>query len=296
MAKRPRKGMAALGIDMGFHLTNYLDAAIILGPHDRNIVAASIDSLRRHVVNLRKIYVVCEDTPALSGIIHIPESAYPFSRADVTSISGSQERAGWYLQQLLKLYFTSIVPGALDRVLVSDADTIFLRNCKFVSRSTVRFATGTEHHAPYFAHMARLHPSLRRQHANMSGIAHCMTFDRHRVKELFALVEQKTGKPFWRRFLEEVDPQFKETSGASEYEIYFNFMRANYPKEAKPYPFRWRNTVNLSNLRQGDCHYISLHWHSRETPYTAADVAEALKNTPRLSWTSRIRKIGRAHV
>ena len=67
-------------------------------------------------------------------------------------------------------------------------------------------------------------PVLLRKLCVYSGITHCMLFDRRWVAQLIATVEaHHQGKPFWKSFLDAVDRVHVEKSGASEYEIYFNF-------------------------------------------------------------------------
>ena len=58
----------------------------------------------------------------------ILESVFPFSLDTVASIHGKSSRNGWYLQQLLKLYIWQVVPELMERYLVLDSDTFFLRS------------------------------------------------------------------------------------------------------------------------------------------------------------------------
>lgn len=50
-------------------------------------------------------------------------------------------------------------------------------------------------------------------------------------------------------------------SGASEYEIYFNFILKNHGNDIEIRNLNWCNTNNLSNIDEFD--YVSYHWYNR---------------------------------
>ena len=62
----------------------------------------------------------------------------------------NQYRAGWYLQQLLKIQAILNDGEINSRILIWDSDTIPLKNLNFFIEDKVIFFTGTEHHIPYF--------------------------------------------------------------------------------------------------------------------------------------------------
>lgn len=253
-----------------------IDAVIPVGPKDRSLVEFSVRSVRRFVEGVRTIWVVGREDPGLPDTVFVPEDCFPFQLADVQTMLGTTARAGWYLQQLIKLYIPVAVPESLDRYLVTDADTIFLRRCRFVEDGRPVFNFGTEHHAPYFEHMARLHPGLRKLFA-YSGITHCMLFDRGWVAELIAAVEaHHGGKPFWKIFLEVVDPAHKEKSGASEYEMYFNFCLKTHPGDIVVKQLRWTDTGETEGVRPDLHDYASLHWYGRKETLDRAALARKI--------------------
>ena len=77
--------------------------------------------------------MICYD-PSLTidGCITINEDIFPFSIHTVSNIHGKLERNGWYLQQLIGLYCGVIIPGIMDKYLVIDSDTFFLKPTHFV--------------------------------------------------------------------------------------------------------------------------------------------------------------------
>jgi hypothetical protein len=182
----------------------------------------------------RVVVVASRPFPAIAeaGAEWFDEARFPFTRADVdAALGGPRSRNGWYLQQLLKLYAPFVVPGLADHVLIVDADARLLSPVAFVDPASRRalYHTGTEHHAPYFAHMARLDPAFVRAHPG-SGIAHHQLMERQLLAHVMARAEAAGGfaEPFWRRFLLQVDVGMREFSGASEYELYFHHAVAHW--------------------------------------------------------------------
>ena len=79
------------------------DVVIPFGPKDNDIIQRSINSVLTHVVGVRYVFVVAHEnnTMDLSNCIVLKEESFPFKRADVVEKT-SEERAGWYIQQLIK--------------------------------------------------------------------------------------------------------------------------------------------------------------------------------------------------
>ncbi len=179
---------------------------------------------------------------------------------DISIYHGKRRRNGWYLQQLLKLYASFVIPDILDRYLVVDSDTFFKNPTTFVENGKCLYNPGTEYYEQYFIHMNKLHPSLKKVHKDMSGISHHMMFEKKYIIELFELVEQTHGEKFWQVFLGKVIDY--DGSGASEYEIYFNYMLIYHEKDIKIRYLKWKNSDNIDDIENYD--YISCHWYMRK--------------------------------
>jgi hypothetical protein len=86
------------------------DIVICLGPHDIHIIHEMIIQTKQNVVGYRNIYIVSYDKNIkVDGCITIDENIFPFNKAFISKyIQPNQkikeDRSGWYLQQLLKLY------------------------------------------------------------------------------------------------------------------------------------------------------------------------------------------------
>lgn len=283
----------AFMLQNGFHLKNNLtfggwqedaiymrqcfDVVTLVGPHDVDIVEKQVTFTRKNVIGFRNVYLVCCEDAVDSLRSRCPdcnvvsERIFPFSIETVAKHHGKSERNGWYLQQLLKLYAGFVVPGILERYLVIDADTFFLKPTVFydTSRGKAIFTLGPYLYADYFSHMKRLHPSLGETNPTKSGICHHMMFETKYVKQLFGLVKKSAGKsfsePFYDIFLRTVDTQ--KSSGASEYETYFYFMCKFHQQDIIVRSLCWVDNATQDTLdRKGssNVHFASLHWYARD--------------------------------
>ena len=253
------------------------DVVIPIGPCDINQFKQQLEYTKRNIIGYRRIYLVCFDTSLLgfvneTDIIVVSETIFPFNKNDITAIHGDFERNGWYLQQLIKLYAGFVLPDIADRYLVIDSDTYFLTPTTFISETSGKslYNTGTEYHEPYFERMKRLYVSLGRVYPEYSGICHHMMFEKRFLRKLFDMVEKNhRNQPFWRVFLEQVNCEhfgmnIYNASGASEYEIYFNFIMMYHSTEVEIRNLKWDNvSVNPLFSKNDDLSYVSWHYYMR---------------------------------
>ena len=234
-----------------------LDVVIPCDEKDISTLEACIRGVREHVSEVRNVFVVSKRRLS-DHADWLPEDRYPFSLADVERfLPQAGSRAGWYFQQLLKLYASFVLPDPTHRVLVVDADTIFQRRCPMLGGDgRPLYAVGTEYHEPYFAHMHRLLPGLHRVGPH-SGIVHHMILDRTVLGMLFQEVESLHAKSFWQAFLEQVASSEAPASGASEYEIYFNYWQWRDPGYGRLRSLAWANVADAANVYNLD--FASAH-------------------------------------
>lgn len=239
-----------------------MDIVIPIGPNDRKeLLDKMIEQTQKNVIGYRNIYLVAYDPKIeYKGCITIPENNFPFNKETIASVIGHTDRLGWYLQQLIKLHAGFMIPGILNTYLVIDVDTVFMKPTRFMNEDgKPLYNTGDEYHPPYFDHMHNMHSSLKKV-TQPSGICHHMVFQRNILEELFRLVENaNSGEPFYRVFLKKIDPNHYKGAGASEYEIYFNYLHIYHPGEFVIRPLHWKNSDVLHYEEEYD--YISYHWH-----------------------------------
>ena len=241
-----------------------MDVIITYHPKDTTTLPYCLNRLHQHVHERRNVYCISSDS---SSPYHFPETLFPFSKSDVAEYVG-ETRAGWYFQQLLKMYAANVIPNLSETFLIVDSDTIFINDVSFLTADgKPQYASGDQHHEPYFDHMSRLLPGLTKQ-TNRSGICHHMVMQKTYVNELMNAVEHVHMKPFWRCMLDQVSPDIP--SGMSEYEIYFNYMLKTHPDKIVLRDLKWSNVQGVPNYKQKTIpqiikyckphlHYVSIH-------------------------------------
>jgi hypothetical protein len=234
------------------------DVVIPCGPKDRDCVQTCISSTRRFISDVRNIYVVTDAPMDLSGATYIDESIFPFAATDIDAILHT-ERTGWYLQQLIKLHAPFVIPGILETVLWLDADTVFNKRIKFVEPGRFLFNAQGESQKGYLDHMKRLHPSFEVWKRGLCGVTNLMIVHRPILAEIFKKVEDHHEKEFWLAFLSCVTEV--GGAGASEYDIYFNYIMRNHSSKARIRNLRWNNFGQRGVPVEGDWDYVSCHWH-----------------------------------
>lgn len=252
-------------LNLKHSLNNIFDIVIPVGPSDVDIIYKQIEYTKKNIIGYRNIYLVCYDPNIIiDGCITINESIFPFSLETVSNIYGKSKRNGWYLQQLLKLYALKVIPDILERCLIIDADTFFIKPTCFVVNNTCLYNYGTEYHYPYFEHMAKLHPELCKVDSGKSGICHHMMFEKKYINEIMDTIEKMHNDLFYNIFLNNVSPRNYEHSGASEYEIYFNYMLKFHPSDIQIRQLKWNNiSGNPDAFIFTQLDYVSAHWYSR---------------------------------
>lgn len=249
-------------------IAQMFDVVVPVGPDDVDFIHRHVQYIRENVLGFRNIYLISyDDTIQVHGCITISESIFPFSKKDIgfpPVYIGHKlyNRNGWYLQQLLKLYSMFVIPDILENILIIDADTVFLQPTHFIENDTFYYGYSSENHAPYFKHAAKLHPSFTKTDSDKSGIVHYMVFQRKYLKKIMDMVEQQHAKPFWRVFLDEVDVM--DGSGASEYELYFNYMLGMFPNKIKLRKLTSASVSSYDDIPTQNCNVVSCHAYKRK--------------------------------
>ena len=237
------------------------DIVIPIGPNDINVINNMINNTKKNIIGYRNIYLISYDSNIyFEDCITIDENIFPFNKILIDNLINSKERSGWYLQQLIKLYCSFVIKDMLDDYLVIDSDTNFIKPTTFFENNIPLYNFGLEYHKPYFNHMVKLHSSLIKQNT-YSGICHHMIFQKDKLIKLFKLVENKTKNNFWKAFLLLIDKNDVMHSGASEYEIYFNYIQIYHKNEFIIRPLKWQNYYSIN--KDNDLIYYSHHWYNR---------------------------------
>ena len=236
-----------------------------------------IQGIRENGANIGRIIVISKRRLTAQAE-WFNEADYPFSFQDVAAALAKDnpqliqlliqkgERVGWYYQQLLKLYAPLVIPDISDNVLILDSDAIFLNPVSFLNQNNGGlYNPGVEYHIPYFQHAARLIPGFYKRFLRYSGISHHMIFQKPVIEAILEEVEQQHAQPFWQIFCHLVAPE-NIFSGASEYEIYFNYV-FTHTNQVSVRLLEWKNIHKLSEIdkwKKKGMHYVCLHSYDRK--------------------------------
>jgi hypothetical protein len=268
-----------------------IDVVIPAHPKDVETLILCIKQAKKYVSNIRRIIIISPiiipEAMEISGVEYIPDSAFPFNIEKIAETLPDEKirhRSTWYFQQLVKFYIFETIPTLTDNVLILDSDVIFLRRHTFVTRDgTINLTiSNNESHQPYYEHMARLFPHIARANASWSGVSHHSVFNRQIIENIMNatidchpdLCLPENTNPidnFWRIFLKLVDKN--DDSGASEYEIYFNYSLIIFPEIIRAREIKWYNYGdNENNYREAV--FVAVHnwkrsenWYQNIEPY-----------------------------
>lgn len=173
---------------------------------------------------------VGESATVISEDAVLPD--WPISR--VRDLLAHPNRAGWYLQQFLKLSFGQF--SGASAYVIWDADTIPLAPPLLRDGKTTLFCAAQEHNQPYFDTYKLLldqEPVLKR-----SAISQYMHIETQIVEALQLAIIEKTGAPTWIDAILNALPG-ESISEFSEYETYANFLMSWHPSRGRMIDVPW---------------------------------------------------------
>jgi hypothetical protein len=228
----------------------------------------TIPSLLKNAVGLQTIYVVCAESAwkelGLPNVRFINEKSYRFSFQEVKEYLANTSRAGWYYQQLLKLYAHQVISDLHENYVIWDSDTILLKPTAFFHNDygeiRALLAISPEYNPPYMEHMRRLLPSLERISGRWGGVTHHQPWMKTIMKNLFIDVEHRHSTPFWKAYLNQVEKKHYGGAGCADYEVVMAYALRFYGELCSIRPLRWANRRELPAPEEG-LDFVSLHEH-----------------------------------
>jgi hypothetical protein len=171
-------------------------------------------------------------TPAAWTIVddNFFSEVYGYSAIEDMAIGANQRRAGWLLQQFVKMNACAdprLQPD--DLVLIWDADTIPLRPLSFVDEHTgvIQYYHSREHHMPYFETIRRMMGI--EAFASRSFIAQCFATRVAWARELIAHIEQRSGGSYIEHIVRSLPG--RSESEFSEYEAMGTWNLTHHPDQ-----------------------------------------------------------------
>lgn len=154
-----------------------------------------------------------------------------------------RKRFGWYLQQFLKMAYSSACED--DYYLLWDCDTIPLKRIAlFDEKDKPYIDYKTEYYPQYFETMNRLLPGYKKIFEG-SFIAEHMLVNTTHMRELVKQIEKNSiikGNTFCEKIINAIEIKWLVGSGFSEFETFGTFLYHNYREY---YSFRqWKSMRN----------------------------------------------------
>ena len=229
---------------------NQFDAIILVTKEHLPMLKKMLPYCKKNV-EPKNVYVIApsgmqSSVEEIQDVIYVDESTiYPglnFNTIQdmIERITGERKRAGWYLQQFLKMAWAYKCDDSC--YVTIDADTFILNPVSFVSDDNkYQFTPKTEYHQPYFDTLKKLFNNRVKREKNCSFIAENMVFDCKIMREMIAEIEANKKLPghvFFEKILYAINPNDMLWSGFSEFETYGNYMFSKYPEKVMLRPLR----------------------------------------------------------
>lgn len=216
---------------------------VIIPVHKKDIpnLDILIDAVEEKIEDYGRIIIISKNR-FTDRAEWISESQYPFTIQDVADEIGTEggigtnQRRGWYYQQLLKFYVHEVIDDLSEDILILDADTVPTKPISFFKEDgrVILDYRPFKHKRSYIRHTNLMlsHQVPLRDKEN--PVVHHMVFSKAIMQDLFARVEGEYQKPFWQVFANLVLPPNRCSrgvfyAGASEYMIYYFFATHCHP-------------------------------------------------------------------
>lgn len=232
---------------------NGFDCVLCVAGKDHIIIKRTIKQIKKNI-NPDKIYVITKReffvVYKLLGIDSIilldedkviPGVTFAGLQEIILKRGGDGRKAGWYLQQFLKMGFANSSFSS-DYYLVWDADTLPVRPIQYFENGNPTFVVGVKdhHYEPYFVTMRKM-LNLEKQ-VDFSFISENMIIDCRIMRQLITALGDANyeGNNWTYKILNAID-QKDLSIGFSEFETYGNYTMKLYPEKYKvKYLKTWR--------------------------------------------------------
>lgn len=190
------------------------------------------------------------------------ESSFPFRHADIRDMIKNKGQTGWYFQQIIQFYLWDVIPDLNDNITVVNADVIFMRNVDFFVNGIPQYNTNTNMHGPYFEFIKAL--TGLDKFGNVSGCVHCVPYQKKYIQEIRQTAEKKHNMPFWKAFCASIYQG--HVNGASEFELYYQWMRANHSDKMNDRRLKYADKGDFHNWKRyanDGYDYVAFHAYMR---------------------------------
>lgn len=223
---------------------NLLTLETVIRHLNKNIEFRDIVLIGKHEMNLENTFTQCRvvnEDSLCDGLSYETIKNLIIKR----DIFGGK-RAGWYLQQFLKMAYARVCED--EYYLTWDADTILLNPLNMFSEGgRPFFDIKDEYNRPYFTTLNKLFYGDIKKAGTYSFISEHMVFNTYIMKKLLSEIEGNeslNGISFFEKIMNSIRTMDLVFSGFSEFETYGNYVMKRYPDK---YEIR-----KIKSLRAGE--------------------------------------------
>lgn len=176
--------------------------------------------------------------------------------------NASEQRAGWYFQQFIKMGLSGIVEDSAYAVW--DIDTLPINPVSLKDREGYLFIRKREHHIPYFDTINVLTGgNVSRNDPLTSFVAEVMVFDAAIMRSLLHIMLKSSvdGASVFEKVINAISPNEISKSGFSEFEAYGNYVTKFFPGLYRPANLRTLRTASYIISREPSS--SALKWAGR---------------------------------
>lgn len=252
---------------------NIIEIVILCIERDLDTLPELVKSIHEFLLHpVKKINIIGPELPKLKefcndyGCNFVDQnSVLPINISDIGEYNlNGIDRRGWIFQQLLKMSADSFVNTNFYYVI--DADTILISPQSLLTKSKFVLNTSDEFHEPYRLIYQRLLGEL--PISPISFVSHQMVFEKKTLKKLKKKIEEHTNYKWYEAIIKLIDRN--EMSSFSEFELYGNFLIANYLDKVKleyffNISFNKEFIDNLPEIKKkykGIYKSVSFHWYN----------------------------------
>ena len=244
-----------------------IDIVMPLVPKDIIIAKASIESLKKNVINpIDKIIIIgpkCSQLDSFCNQFDLlfvnEDDVSPLTSEEIKNYTNTNKRIGWLKQQLIKLSIHKL-QDIRKNVLILDADTILLKKQFFIdSNNFIILFYSDEFHVEY--KLANEFMLNKKSYCPLSFISHHQLFNIDHLISLHYEIENLHKKNWYFIFL---DAAIGNENYVSEYELYAQFVLENFKNiYTKQYWFNLNGKFNqYKNIKKINRRALSVSYHN----------------------------------
>lgn len=231
------------------NITDNVDILIVCAEKDALTLKMCINSVKKNLLhNIKDFYVISPLSNKIKKICNAERVKFvnekkilPKKNLKIDYVHQGVDRSNWLYQQFLS-YASVITLGKCNYKFCINADTILLKNQKFIFNNRILFNVSDEYHLPYFKIFTKM---FKKKTLNVSLTSHHMLYDKKVMKQMLKKIEVKYSDKWYKAIINNCN--LKINSCHSDFETYGQYFFNTFP-ERSIFDYWW-NIVQFNSLK-----------------------------------------------